>query len=151
MQNPLAKIWIGVICIGSTDLMSSGNTGSFLSSLFVPVFGHVDPMWFGELHAVLRKLVHFAGYGTLSFLLFHAWRATLKSEPPALWTWLWAAVSFVMTATVASLDEWHQTFLPSRTGTYNDVLLESTAALCVQVVLYFILAHRRSCIVPDSA
>ena len=139
-----------MICIESTDLMSSSNTGSFLYSLLVPVFGHIDPMWFGELHAVLRKLGHFAGYGTLSFLLFRAWRATLKSEPSALWTWPWAAVSFVMTVIVASLDEWHQTFLPSRTGTYKDVLLDSAAALCVQVVLYFILAHRRSCIVPDS-
>jgi VanZ family protein len=137
-----AILWIGVICIESTDLMSSNNTGSFIYSLLVPVFGHIDPMWFGEFHAVLRKVGHFVGYGILSFLLFRAWRATLKADRPTRWTWVWALVSFLMTALVASLDEWHQTFLPSRTGTYKDVLLDSAAALCVQVALFVLLSNR---------
>jgi VanZ family protein len=47
-----------------------------------------------------------------------------------------------MTALVASLDEWHQTFIPSRTGTYKDVLLDSAAALCVQVLLFFLISRR---------
>ena len=44
-----------------------------------------------------------------------------------------------MTALVACLDEWHQTFLPSRTGTLHDVLLDSTAALVAQIILFLIL------------
>jgi len=44
-----------------------------------------------------------------------------------------------MTALVACLDEWHQSFLPSRTGNLHDVLLDSTAALIAQVVLFLIL------------
>jgi len=49
-----------------------------------------------------------------------------------------------MTALVASLDEWHQTFIPSRTGTYKDVLLDSAAALCVQILLFLLLSRRAS-------
>jgi VanZ family protein len=48
----------------------------------------------------------------------------------------WGTVSFLMTTLVASLDEWHQTFLPSRTGTVRDVILDSSAALIAQVVLF---------------
>lgn len=137
-----AILWIGVIGIESSDLMSSNNTGTFLYSLLAPLLGHIDPMWFGKLHAVLRKLGHFVGYAILSFLLFRAWRATLKVGQPTPWTFRWAAISFLMTAFVATLDEWHQAFLPSRTGTYKDVLLDSSAALCVQVALFFLFSHR---------
>ena len=135
-----AILWIGVICVESTELMSSNNTGSFIYSLLVPIFGHIDPVKFGEFHAVLRKVGHFVGYGILSFLLFRAWRATVKRS--ARWTFVWAAVSFLMTALVAYVDEWHQMFIPSRTGTYTDMVLDSFAALCVQIVLYFVLSNR---------
>jgi len=49
-----------------------------------------------------------------------------------------------MTALVASLDEWHQTFLPSRTGTIRDVVLDSAAALGAQVLLFLWLREWRS-------
>lgn len=135
-----AILWIGVICIESTDLMSSNNTGSFIYSLLAPFWPHIDPIKFGEFHAMLRKVGHFVGYGILSFLLFRAWRVTIKRG--VQWTMLWALVSFLMTALVAILDEWHQTFIPSRTGTYKDVLLDSAAALCVQIVIFMILSNR---------
>jgi VanZ family protein len=41
-----------------------------------------------------------------------------------------------MSALVASLDEWHQTLLPSRTGVLSDVVLDSFAALTAQVVIF---------------
>ena len=47
----------------------------------------------------------------------------------------WGTVSFLMTTLVASLDEWHQTFIPSRTGTVRDVILDSSAALTAQIVI----------------
>jgi VanZ family protein len=44
-----------------------------------------------------------------------------------------------MTVLVASLDEWHQTFIPSRTGTVRDVILDSGAALTAQIVIFLLL------------
>jgi VanZ family protein len=49
-----------------------------------------------------------------------------------------------MTALVASLDEWHQTYLPSRTGRWQDVVLDSSAALVAQVLIWMVLSQRRS-------
>jgi VanZ family protein len=54
----------------------------------------------------------------------------------------WARISFFMTALVACLDEWHQSYLPSRTGNLHDALLDSTAALIAQVALFLILRRR---------
>jgi VanZ family protein len=55
------------------------------------------------------------------------------------WSMQWARIAFFMSALVACLDEWHQTYLPSRTGTLRDVLLDSTAALVAQVVIFVFL------------
>jgi len=41
------------------------------------------------------------------------------------------------------LDEWHQSFLPSRTGTFRDVILDSCAGLLAQIVLFAILRTER--------
>jgi VanZ family protein len=46
---------------------------------------------------------------------------------------------------VASLDEWHQSYIPSRTGTYKDVLLDSSAALIAQIaILVFFFLRTKS-------
>jgi VanZ family protein len=47
-----------------------------------------------------------------------------------------------MTVVVASLDEFHQSFIPSRTGRWQDVVLDSAAALGLQILLYVILRTR---------
>jgi VanZ family protein len=49
-----------------------------------------------------------------------------------------------MTAAVASMDEFHQSFLPSRTGRWQDVTLDSAAALGVQIVLFLFLRNKAS-------
>ena len=43
------------------------------------------------------------------------------------------------TALVASADEWHQTFLPNRTGRYQDVLLDCSGAIAMQLVVYIFM------------
>ncbi len=44
---------------------------------------------------------------------------------------------------MAMLDEWHQSFLSSRTGTFRDVILDSTAGLVAQIALFAIRWTRR--------
>ena len=139
-----ALIWLALIALESTDLFSSRNTGAILYHLVTALFGQVDPEQFAIIHAALRKLGHMLGYGVLSFLLFRAWRATLRPSARN-WDFLWAAVAFLMTVTVAALDEWHQTFIASRTGTLRDVFLDSAAALGIQFLIFaFFLEPRIS-------
>src|SRR5262249_54976340 len=125
---------LGIIAIESTNLLSSQHTSQLLYPLFHFLFG-INLEQFGPWHFVIRKTGHVLGYGILSILLFRAWRATvlIPAHPP--WSMVWASISFFMTAMVASLDEWHQSFIPSRTGNFHDVLLDSTAALLAQIVL----------------
>jgi VanZ family protein len=98
----------------------------------------MDPARFEGWHFLLRKIGHFVGYFTLSVLLFRAWRATFP-RLSTRWCVQWAMVAFLSTSLVAMLDEWHQSFLPSRTGTFRDVILDSSAGLAAQIVLFAIL------------
>lgn len=138
-----ALIWLGVITIESTGALSSDNTRRFFYPLLHFIFG-LDQARFALWHFLLRKTGHVFGYGILSVLLFRAWRATIPVLNHPHWSMVWARVALFMTALVASLDELHQSFLPSRTGTIHDVLLDSAAGLAAQVLLYLVLRAWRT-------
>jgi hypothetical protein len=77
-------------------------------------------------------------------LLFRAWRATLPLRGTGPWSLPWARVSLLTTMMVATLDEWHQSTIPSRTGNFRDVLLDSGAALVAQIVVWLLLRNRKT-------
>lgn len=130
-----ALIWLGLIAIESGNGLSAGNTTRILYPLFHFLTG-VDPVRFEEWHYYLRKLGHFVGYFVLSVLLFRAWRATLPLPRLSNWSGHWARIAWFMSTLVACLDEWHQTFLATRGGKLEDVLLDAGAALAAQFAIY---------------
>lgn len=133
-------LWIGLIGFESTDYFSSANTISFLYPLLARVFGQIDPEDFFLWHHYLRKAGHVAGYGILAVLLLRGWRATLART--RRWNWRPAIFAWLATASVAAMDEWHQSFIPSRAGSARDVALDSLAGLGFLLAAYFWL--RRS-------
>lgn len=137
-----AILWLVTIAIESTDLFSSEHTGNVLYSWLTQLFGQINPVAFFILHHYLRKAGHVFGYAILSYLLFRAWRATLPMPNLACWSFQWARTAWFMSALVGGLDEWHQTFIPSRTGTIRDVVLDSVAALGAQIVLWIVLRNK---------
>jgi VanZ family protein len=131
-----AVLWLTIIAIESTSYLSADETSRFLYPIFHYLFG-MGWRQFAVWHHYIRKCGHFVGYFVLSLLLFRAWKATLSL--PAAWALRWSAIAFFMSAMVASMDEWHQTFLPSRTGLFSDVVLDSSAALTAQIVIFLYL------------
>ena len=136
-----AAVWIGLIAFESTDFFSSRNTSSALYTILTRLFGQVDLYKFLVFHHFLRKAGHVVGYGMLSLLLLRGWRATL-GRVPALLLLRAALLSCLGTVFVAAMDEWHQSYIPSRTGTVRDVALDTVAGVAFLVVAYFWL--RRS-------
>ena len=133
-------IWLAIIVAESSNLGSSEHTQRILYPILHYLFG-VSPQRFEVWHVVIRKTGHFVGYATLSILLFRSWRGTFP-RLSTRWCMQWATLAFACTALVAALDEFHQTFLPSRTGTFRDVVLDSIAALVAQIVIFAILRRR---------
>jgi VanZ family protein len=145
-----AILWLILIAIESSALLSAHNTSRILYPLLHFLFG-LDRERFEVWHFYIRKSGHVVGYGTLSILLFRAWRATLPSPNNVNWTFRWANIAILGTALVASLDEWHQTFIPSRTGSVRDVALDTCAGIAAQVlVLLWVRSFRKGTPSPLS-
>jgi VanZ family protein len=128
-------LWLIVIAIESTALLSSHNTSRILYPLLHALFG-LNLQSFEHWHFYIRKGGHVFGYGMLSFLLFRAWRATLSALQNVPWKFRWATLAILGTAFIASLDEWHQSFIPSRTGRWQDVVLDTSAGIAAQILVF---------------
>ena len=155
----LLNVWlpvavaIAVICVESTDTFSAENTSSWLRPVFQHWFGFISDATWDSFHHYLRKTGHFIGYGTVGFTFLRAWLHTLDRRAPrigsrALLSWrLESSILAVLcTAIVASCDEFHQTFIPSRTGTRLDVLLDTTGATVMCLLVWLICWSRRAAV-----
>ncbi|HEY4378984.1 MAG TPA: VanZ family protein [Acidobacteriaceae bacterium] len=138
---------IGVICIESTGTFSAQNTSSWLRPIFERLFGAMQDATWDAVHHILRKTGHFLGYGTVGFTFLRAWLHTLsRHDPSALRSGRLGAsvLAILSTALVASGDEFHQTFLAGRTGTPVDVLLDTTGACTMCLLVWLICWSRRT-------
>ena len=134
----------------STESASASNTTEILYKVASLVVPHIDPALLERVDGVLRKTGHFLGYAILAALVLLALRRTnrdrLKPVLPRawgiylrdLWRMEWASLAILLTAVTASLDELHQSFLPSRTGVWQDVLLDTCGAIIAMYVMYVV-------------
>lgn len=125
-------VGIGVILMESTVWFGSNHTSGPLRWLWETLFGPVTNARWGGIHHLIRKSGHFFGYGAIGLAWLRAWWMTLPHS-----RFLHDAfLALLGTALVASADEFHQTFLPNRTGSPWDVLLDCTGAITLQVLVY---------------
>jgi len=125
-----AIAWAVVISAASTDALSSAHT----SLIFVPalrwLFPHASLETIERMHFFIRKSAHFTEYFVFSLLLFRGMRGENRG-----WQLRWAIYALVIAAGYSALDEFHQWFVPSRTASPWDSLLDTVGAASAQVVL----------------
>jgi VanZ family protein len=152
-------VWLGIIRLESTDLASSANTSGLLYAVLSHVVPHLKPQVVQGLNELLRKTGHFLGYGILGVLVFYALRNTNRDWlRPVLsrrwgfylhdfWRIEWALLGMMVAFMTATLDEIHQAFIPSRTGRWQDVMLDACGAAVLQIVIYLfsVIAVNRRC------
>ena len=126
---------ICVILLESTATFGADHTDGPLRSLFQALFGTMSDVRWEPIHHFIRKSGHFLGYGFLGLAWLRAWWLTLPRSEFLLDTLL----ALLGTAMTASADEFHQTFLPNRTGTPWDVLLDCCGALVMQLLVYIFM------------
>lgn len=117
-----AAAWTALLFAVSSDLFSSSHTGGLLHAL---IGGLVSEETFRWIHAGMRKLGHLTGYGIASVLYVRALAGTRR---PSL-------LALALVVVVASLDELHQSTIPSRTGTPTDVLIDLLGGTIAQLLL----------------
>lgn len=120
-----------MIFSASTDPFSAQHTRPFLESIVSALLGHpLAPTTFEPLHFAIRKLAHLTEYAVLGALAFRAVRGDERG-----WSGRWASIAVGIALAVAASDEFHQSFLSSRTGSPIDVLIDTAGATISQIAL----------------
>ena len=128
-------LWTGVILTLSTGAGSISRTSLIVGPLLNFLFPTASAETILFYHSLVRKAAHVFEYGVLALLALWAFRPShlpLLSNRPYI-----AAITFV--SVIAVLDEFQQSFDPSRTGTVYDVgldLLGGALALTIAWILY---------------
>jgi VanZ family protein len=132
-------VGIAVISLESTKYFGADRTSHPLRVLFEALFGPVPDARWQLIHHYMPKSGHFLGYGALGLTWLRAWRMTL----PRIRLLSDAGLALAGTALAAGWDEWHQTFLPNRTGTPWDVVLDCCGALFMLLFAFLYLKSHR--------
>lgn len=143
---------IAVICGESTNTMGANHTSLWLSQL-AAWQGHSNSA-VALLNHVLRKSGHFMGYGLLGICFARGWFSLLRRRVTASWSALRlraGAFAILSTAVVASADEIHQIFLPTRGASVQDVLLDTSGAVVLNALFFGFLAIRRNALLNPQA
>lgn len=130
-------IWAALIFIGSSDLLSSSHTSSFIFRPLHLLFPNASEATLAAIHFTLRKLGHFSEYAVLAWLTARAVRTS--SQEWLRKRWFWMALAFVVC--YALFDEFRQSFVPSRTASIYDSLIDTAGGLTALVVVA--LRHKR--------
>ncbi|MFZ0746443.1 MAG: VanZ family protein [Terracidiphilus sp.] len=128
-------IGLALITLSSSDLFSAQNTSGPLRWVYEALFGPIDNGRWNLIHHYFRKTGHFFGYGTFGLLWLRAWWLTV----PRFRFVQDALLALMCTGLVASADEFHQTFLPQRTGSPWDVMLDCSGVIILELVVYLVL------------
>jgi VanZ family protein len=130
---------IAMIVVESTEWLGADHTDGPLRLLYQAIFGHVSYAQWEIIHHYIRKTGHFVGYGLIGLAWLRAWWMTLPHShflPDAL-------LALMGTALIASLDEFHQSFLINRTSSPWDVLIDCSGAITLQLMVYIFMRINR--------
>ena len=119
-------IWMAIIFIGSTDLLSAEQTSRIIGPLLRWLKPDISPETIAQVQFFVRKGAHLTEYAVLATLLWRALRFGTRLQ------WKMSIVAgtvlFVCVLFAAS-DEFHQSFVASRTASASDVLIDIAGAL----------------------
>ena len=124
-----ALVWAVVISGFSTGAFTSDNTGHFILPVLRFFLPHASIETLESLHFIVRKCGHLTEYFILSLLILRGIRAGAKGMRLR-----WALLTILLVAGYASLDEFHQSFVPGRTAAVGDVLIDTSGGAVALIV-----------------
>jgi VanZ family protein len=130
-------LWAVLIFIGSGNLLSAAHTAILLRAVRW-LFPNVRNESLAVFHLLVRKAGHLTEYAIFATLAARAFRASSHD----LLRRHWVGCSLLLAVVYALSDEWHQSFVPSRTASIYDSLIDSMGALIALTIIW--LRHRKS-------
>jgi len=122
-------VWMGLIFAGSTDTGSAGHTLGFVEPLLHWLMPGLPQESIDFLHFLIRKCAHITEYAVLGGLVL---RAITSTRAFAGKRWKIAGAALAVAALYAASDEYHQSFVPSRGASVQDVCIDTCGA-CIGI------------------
>lgn len=126
-------VWCAIIAGLSTDHGSAKHTGQMLHLAGIP--DYLVP----TVNHVIRKSAHFTEYAVLGILATFA----LTYQSPKLYIRMGPVILTALCGLYAFSDELHQVFVPSRTASPKDVLIDTMGAVTAIICLYYLRKYRK--------
>jgi VanZ family protein len=123
-------IWMGFIFFASGDAMSVSNTSRFLRSLMTWFYPSLTDENYRVIQFFIRKFSHFAEYALLALF---AVRAFIGSSKNVLRNH-WFLSALLLVIVYALLDEFHQSFVSTRTGSIYDSMIDTAGGLTALII-----------------
>jgi VanZ family protein len=106
--------WLPALVMFTSIFLLSSRHGTVVSNVYI---------W----NYLANKFAHILLYFLLTFTLYRATKSL--------------SLSFLLIVLYASSDEWHQLFVPTRSGRWRDILLDSAASGYALLVLWKFYPH----------
>jgi len=121
-------VWLCFISFMSTGTFSAENTFSVVRAVLESLFPRLGPDHVAALHVIIRKAAHVFEYFTLGLLLLRAFRAGSLGA----WKWRWPFLATICLILWSLGDEFHQSFVPTRTASMTDVVIDTAGGVLAQ-------------------
>lgn len=123
--------WLGFISYASSGSFSAAETSRIIGPLILWLFPNTSPETLAVVHGITRKLAHFAEYAILGFLAARAFRT---SPRPAIRS-RWFLISLTLVVAFALIDEYRQSFVPTRTPSVWDSVIDMAGGLTALLIV----------------
>ena len=124
-------VWLAFISFASSDNFNAGNTSRIIGPLILWLFPNTSPETLAVVHFITRKIAHLTEYAILGFLAARAFRTSAR---PAI-SGRWFLICVTLIVVYALVDEYHQSFVPSRTASIFDSLIDMAGGLTALLIV----------------
>lgn len=138
-----------IFCFSTQDSSNSNNTSSSFSEALIKFLSPFTPEFIiSFIKIYIRKIAHFVAYFSLGVTLslsMKEWLILYRHDSQHKFHYY--IIPFAIAFFYACTDEFHQYFVPGRSGKFTDVLLDSTGSvlgvLTIWVIIEFVCYRRR--------
>jgi len=136
-------LWMTLIFSASSDSHSSEHSSRFVEPILHWLFPGMPQARIEDIHLVIRKCAHLAEYAILALLVWRALHQS-KNNLPA-WSWPKVGGTLLVVFLYAATDEYHQSFVPTRTAQLSDVVVDMLGAASGLLALWLFRHFQKRC------
>ena len=122
--------WMGFLFPVTNNSLSMSSTSRIIVPVIRWFFPNADEETVHLLHVLIRKFIHFWEYGLLAFLLYRAIQTVNKEDKTKS-----LFFSGIIAISYGFLDEFLQYFIPSRTGSIIDGIINMAGIIFVLTMI----------------